>query len=284
MNMHLHLSAFAISAALTTTPALAQADEDAPAASEDAEPAAAAAADPADEPAAPERPASQETVYVVQGKAFLVAGSFELAPLLVQTMNDVFTSHSGVLVSGLYHLKENVAFEVAAGGFGWWDAGGPRLGGRDSEMTIELIEKEGLTSPEKVKFFQFPWLLGGAAQWSPVYGKVSVQDIVLGQFNIYLSVGAAVLGLQLPTELRVGEVPTYIELPGTLGVLPAMALATSFGGGLRFYFTEWLGVRLEVRDYVMPLAITEGVAFEEAGPSFDVTNLLLGQAGLSFKF
>jgi hypothetical protein len=66
-----------------------------------------------------------------------------------------------------------------------------------------------------------------------------------------------------------------------------VAPITSFGGGLRFYFTDWLGVRLEVRDYVMPLAVFQNGAnaVEDADvPSFDVTNLILTQLGVSFVF
>ena len=140
-----------------------------------------------------------------------------------------------------------------------------------------------------MKLYQFPWLVGADAQWSPLYGKVSIHDLVLGQFNLYLSVGGSLLGLQLESLTQNGMTKSYVDLPPTLGALPAMALSTTFGGGLRFYFTDWLGIRLEVRDYVVPLAVREGNpedgGIDDAdGPSFDVTNLVLGQAGVSFKF
>lgn len=279
-----------------TTTALAQAEDEAPA-EDAAEESTADGADPADKAAAaaPEGASAEaasapieETIYVVQGKPFLVAGDFEIAPQIAQSVNDSFTSHSGLLISGIYHLKENVAFELAAGAFGWWDVGGPRLGGRDSELTVELREKESL-APERVKLYQFPWLIAGDAQWSPLYGKVSLHDLVLGQFNLYLSVGASVFGLQLEALTQNGVTKSYVELPNTLDVLPAMGLSTTFGGGMRFYFTDWLGIRIEVRDYVIPLAVREGAAVDGGindadGPSFDVTNLVLGQAGVSFKF
>lgn len=239
-----------------------------------------------EEPAAPaaaeeEAPATEETIFVVQGKPFLVAGKFELSPQIAQSVNDSFTSHTGLIGSGIYHLKENVAFEVTGGVFGWWDVGGPRLGGRDSELTVELREKESL-APERVKLYQFPWFLAGDAQWSPLYGKVSVHDLALGQFNLYLSVGAGVFGMQLESLTQNGVQKSYVELNSPIGV-PA-TLSTSFGGGMRFYFTDWLGVRLEVRDYVLPVSVRETDVDDADGPSFDVTNLVLGQAGVSFIF
>lgn len=244
-------------------------DSDASDKSDDDKTAAAAA----EQPKAP----VEETIYVVQGKPFLVHGKFEIAPQFAQSVNDSFTSHTGLLLSGLYHLKENVAVEVAAGAFGWVDAKGARLGGRDSELTVELREKEAL-APERVKLYQFPWLIGADAQWSPFYGKVSLQDLALGQFNLYLSVGASVLGLQLEAQQQAGTSTAFVDLP------TPVALSTTFGGGMRFYFTDWLGVRLEVRDYVIPLSVREEEVEDADGPSFDVTNLVLGQAGVSFVF
>jgi outer membrane beta-barrel protein len=287
------LRAFAAAVALLgTAPALAQDDdsdegEDAAsdATGDDAEGSGDADADKggdADAAPAAEKPVLEETIYVVQGKRFLAQGHFELTPQLAFSVNDSFTSHTGMLVSGLYHLKENVAIEATAGAFGWVDSrsGAPRLGGRDSDLTVELRQKENL-APERVKLYQFPWLVAGNLQWSPMYGKVSIHDLVLGQFNLYLSVGAGLAGLQLETLTPGVAAEEFVAL--TSPVAPI----TSFGGGLRFYFTDWLGVRLEVRDYVMPLAVFQNGAnaVEDADvPSFDVTNLILTQLGVSFVF
>lgn len=249
--------------------------------------------DPAEAPAAPEvvgeKPVLEETIYVVQGKPFLAQGHFELTPQFAQSVNDSFTSHTGLMISGLYHLKENVALEATLGVFGWWDQVGvtaPRLGGRDTDLTTELKQKENL-APERVKLYQFPYVLAADLQWSPLYGKVNVQELALGQFNVYLSVGAGVAGLQLETLTPGVPDKKFVALKGPGGVLPPMALTTSFGGGLRFYFTEWLGLRVEVRDYVVPLSVFQSGdnAVEDAdAPSFDVTNFVLAQAGVSFVF
>jgi outer membrane beta-barrel protein len=283
------LSLAAAVAALVAGPARAQDDvlaDDKPAeesgdtAAEDAEkPTDAAPADDAAPAEASDEPlTTEETVFVVQGKPYLVAGSFEVTPQFVLSVNDQFTSHTGLAASAIYHLKENVAFEITGGVFGTWDTTGPRLGGRDTDLTIELREKEAL-APERVKLYQFPWFIAADAQWSPMYGKVSVQDFVLGQFNLYLSVGAGALGLQLETTTQNGTEKTYADLPQ-----PPIAWATSFGGGLRFYFTDWLGVRFEVRDYVIPLSVRPEEVEDADQPSFDVTNLVLGQVGVSFVF
>jgi outer membrane beta-barrel protein len=235
------------------------------------------------------KPVFEETIYVVQGKRFLARGHFELTPQFAWSVNDSFSAHTGMMVSGLYHLKENVALELNVGVFGWWDEPGvsdPRLGGRDTAMTTELREKENL-APERVKLYQFPYVISGDLQWSPLYGKVDFHELVLGQFNLYLSVGAGVMGLQLETLTPGVPNKTFVDLNGPFGALPPMALTTSFGGGLRFYFTEWLGMRVEVRDYVTPLSVFqsgENAVADADAPSFDVTNTVLAQVGVSFVF
>jgi outer membrane beta-barrel protein len=239
--------------------------------------------------AAATKPQLEETIYVVQGKRFLARGHFELTPQFVWSVNDSFSAHTGMMLSGLYHLKENVALEMNVGVFGWWDAPGvsdPRLGGRDTSMTTELRAKENL-APERVKLYQFPYVVSADLQWSPLYGKVDFHELVLGQFNVYLSVGAGIVGLQLETLTPGSPNKTFVELNGPFGALPPMALTTSFGGGLRFYFTEWLGMRVEVRDYVTPLSVFqsgENAIADANSPSFDVTNTVLAQVGVSFVF
>lgn len=278
-------------------PVLAQDDEELPELGSDADivDASGAAAEEGsdvgdgDEGSTPLREADPDiqTIYTVQGKPRLVAGSFELAPQVAFSVNDRFTAHTGMLLSGIYHLKENVAVEVTAGGFFWVDdptgSGSPglRIGGRDTDMTIEIRQKERL-APELVQLYRLTWLTTADLQWSPVYGKVAVQGIQLGQFNLYLSVGAGLTGLQLENQQALGE---YYALPGPFGDgLGPMSLTTTFGGGLRFYFGDWFGVRFEIRDYVNALSVLKQDVDTEAFSTFDVTNTVLAQAGVSFIF
>lgn len=240
-----------------------------------------------DEETASGRDADRETIFVVQSKPRLVAGSFELAPQIAQSVNDKFTSHSGLILSGIYHLQENVAVELSLGGFFWWDDPGgpndpgPRLGGRDTDMTVEIRQKERL-APELVSLYRMTWLTTADLQFSPIYGKVSVQDFYLGQFNLYLSVGAGLTGLQLENQQALGE---FFELDGPLGPdVGPLSLTTTFGGGLRFYFGDYFGVRFELRDYVNALQVLSSEVTSEAFSTFDVTNTLLAQVGVSFIF
>ena len=290
---HLCAAVFAVSAASASAQEAAEASAtpDADEAAEAPHPAAAPheSADDAKKAAADAPPAgsaaNEETIFVVQAKPHLVAGKFEIAPQFVQSIGDQFVSHTGLLLSGIYHLRENLAVEVAVGGFAWWDPFGTqptaRFGGHPSDMTRELIGKENLQPLERADLYEYTWLAAADLQFSPLYGKVSFHDLVLGQFNVYVSVGAGVAGLQLESE-RPDELS---KIPGSFGgALPPMQAIATLGGGVRFYFTDWLGIRLEVRDYVAPLAVYQSDVPELPFSSSDVLNTLLAQLGVSFLF
>lgn len=231
--------------------------------SEDAE--SSEAADTETEGEADQEPAPAEnvqTVYAIQAKQNLVSGSFELAPQFVTSVNDRYRRHVGGILSAIYHVRENFAVELSAGG----------LYGSATDLTIELRNKASLTPPE-ARLYQMNALIGADVQWSPVYGKVAIQDMVLGQFNLYFSVGvgAAMMGLE---EFNGSGEQLQLENGG-------WAPMTTFGGGMRFYFTDWLGVRLEVRDYVQALYTTKAIS---QAPSSAISNTLLTQLGVSFLF
>ena len=223
------------------------------------------AAQPAQEGEAAEKDetADVETIFVIQRKPILVGGAFELSPQYVQTVNSRFINHTGFILSGVYHLKENVAFEIAGG----------NLWASDTELTQELIQKEHL-APEYVKFYELTWLATADMQWSPIYGKLSIYDRVLGEFNLYLSVGGGFTGLRLENKR---------DDPGNYLVEGASQITATYGGGLRFYFTDWFGVRFEIRDYVQALAVYQDQT-QTGESSYDVANTVLSQLGVSLIF
>lgn len=224
----------------------------------------------AHESAAQQTLESDETIYVVEEKAYTIGGKFEITPQLVLSFNDRFTNHYGGMITGMYHLRENVGVELAAG----------YLVGVASEITNEIREK-GRLAPEPVDLYALTWIATTNVQWSPIYGKVSVLDLVLGHYSLYFSVGTGVTGLQLER---------YFDQPGTQYELPMpVAFTSTIGGGLRIYFLDWLGARIEIRDYVQANAVAKDVDSDKdedfpQGPYFDVQNYYMIQIGTSFIF
>ena len=207
---------------------------------------------------------SDETIYVIENKPYIMGGRFELAPQFVMSFNDRFTNHYGFLVSAMYHLRENVGIELAGG----------YMFGFPSEITNEIKEK-GRLAPEPVDLYALTWVAMGNVQWTPIYGKVSVLDLVLGHYGLYFSVGTGLTGLQLER---------YFDAPGQVYDLPLpLAFTSTIGGGLRFYFLDWLGARIEIRDYVQANSVAKEIT-NFPFSYFDVQNYYMIQMGVSFIF
>jgi outer membrane beta-barrel protein len=83
-------------------------------------------------------------------------------------------------------------------------------------------------------------LFMGHLVWSLAYGKVRWFGGAIGRFDFYVALGAGA-----------------VDQPGSVGV------AGSGGFGLKFYLTDWLALRLDVRDLVRnqkaPLAVNNVV-------------------------
>lgn len=216
------------------------------------------------ESAAQQNLTSDETIYVIEDKPYLTGGHFELSPQLVMSFNDRFTNHYGFLMTGMYHLRENVGVELAGG----------YLFGLPSEITNEIREK-GRLAPEPVDLYALTWVATADVQWSPIYGKVSVLDMALGQYSMYFSVGAGMTGLSLER---------YFDAPGEHYELDwPMAFTSTVGAGLRVYFLDWLGARIEVRDYVQANSVDKTISKLQLS-YFDVQNYYMLQAGATFLF
>ena len=207
---------------------------------------------------------SDETIYVIEDKPFLTGGHFEFSPQLVMSFNDRFTNHYGFLFTGMYYLRENVGVQLSGG----------YLFGFPSEITNEIREK-GRLAPEPVDLYSLTWTTTADVQWSPIYGKVSVLDMVLGQYSMYFSVGAGMTGLSLER---------YFDSPGDHYKLDwPMAFTSTVGVGLRVFFLDWLGARVEIRDYVQANTVDKTITNFPTS-YFDVQNYYMLQAGATFLF
>jgi outer membrane beta-barrel protein len=251
-----------------------------------------------------------ETIYVVQRKPVTSKYAFEFSPQLMQSVNDRFNVHTGAGFAALFHFRENFALELAAGG----------LWGRDSALTREIREKEFL-KPELVQLTEHTWFVTTDLQWSPLYGKVSILDWVLGQFSTYFSIGFGLMGNRVRNQRRpnplpysvftdpnfeknqtdnrtrfeyfwdaLGEAydpvyddPLSLAIPSQMRFLGAPQLTATIGGGLRFYLTDWFGFRFELRDYVQANRLNHRVLFNaESTSTFNVQNTYVVQMGVSF--
>lgn len=100
-----------------------------------------------------------------------------------------------------------------------------------TQQSFELLEavndrRQGLIDIVEVEENPVQFFLGHLV-WSLAYGKVRWLGGAIGRFDFYLALGGG----------------ATVE-PGDLG------LTGSAGFGMKFYMTEWLALRLDVRDHV----------------------------------
>lgn len=237
-----------------------------------------------------------ETVYVVQRKPVSVKYAFEFSPQFFQSVNDRFTIHTGGAISGLFHFRENFALQMTVGG----------LFGRDAAITREIREKESL-KPELVQLIDHTWLATADLQWSPLYGKVSILNLVLGHFSLFFSIGGGLMGNRLRNQFKPDifsggtalpwDSEAYDPLfenpgntndalpfpPDQLRFLGVPQIAATIGGGVRFYLNKYVGFRFELRDYVQANRVNHRILIRpDTTSTVDISNTYMVQLGVSF--
>jgi outer membrane beta-barrel protein len=206
----------------------------------------------------------EETIYSVQRKAYLVNSKLEITAFPVSfSFTDRFVQTYAPGASVTYHVAENFGLEVF----------GAYMLPNESGLTSEILEKGKLT-PEIAKLTQQLWAAGLGVQWSPIYGKVQIAGTSLGNFNLYIGAGAGVgqtrvqcvAGLELDPErgfdpapddsgkakcpmVDVGpedpeDVYRVVYEPARLQFMGA------FAAGMRFYFSNSIGLKLEFKDWL----------------------------------
>lgn len=231
-----------------------------------------------------------ETIFAVQRKAFLMNKKFEVSVLPAFTFTDRFVQTYGGGLSVAYHIAENFAVELFGTG----------LYPDESALTDEILRGEKLT-PEVAKLTQ---MLGGGgigAQWSPIYGKIEIFDDALGNFSFYVGAG---LGLGLtrvsctpatevdPEVFGAGKTCETIESTGNADDAykvvyePSRAeLMGVLSGGVRFSFSNFIGLKLEVKDWIAPARVYSPSKSEPTQRYTDaIRNNMLVQIGASFLF
>lgn len=232
---------------------------------------------------------SEETIFAVQRKAFLVEGKFELTPLFSTSFADRFVQTFAPAGSVVYHLSENFGLELY----------GSYMLPTESGLTKEILNDLQLRS-DISKLTQMLWTAGLGVQFSPIYGKLQILGTYIGNFSFYVGAGFGVgetrvqctNGLPLdpnrgfPTNAN-GEVvcnPNDLQSPGAVNPVyyepNTFRVMGALSGGVRFHFLTWLAVKLEVKDYLFVARVYR----PDDAPSLadSVRNNIFLQLGVSF--
>lgn len=154
-----------------------------------------------------------ERIPSVTRRAFVKKGRLELFPSLGLTLNDPFYDHLvGTLGVG-FHVLESLAVAVVGDYYG------------SIEADLPVVARPIPGRPEMNR----PAYAGRLeVVWAPFYGKMSLFAEKVLHFDLYALVGG---GMLAP---RQGD-PTFA---GVVGI------------GQHFFFNEWVGLRIELRDQV----------------------------------
>lgn len=201
----------------------------------------------------------------VSGQLYRKAGRVEATLTGNLSLNDAFFSkYFGGLKLG-YHLTES--FSISAHG-----AGGLA---RETGSTVLCPTSEPCRDASELQLNQVPgkieWLAGLEVAWSPVYGKLNVLSEQVAHFDLSILAGAdyiahrQVLGREaaLALDAAGGEPSTETAIGGHVGL------------GARLFLTEWMALRLEVKDYLYQADVPNN-----GGKTLQ--NQLFTELGLSF--
>lgn len=216
----------------------------------DERPAAGAAGDPAS-PAPPPAgraivPATDESVYVVQRRAYSKSGRFEVTPTFYTSVSNKFVGYVGPGLSLAWHLRENFAVELCSS-----------IPGLIRRYYSDLVyETQALKlEPVAVDLKQMTWFSALSLQFSALFGKLDLYGHLV-DYDFYVAGGfgtATTVELCQPAGQNGCSDPRRGLLYGERTPAQradAVKLTGSLAGGMRIFFTDSLGLRFELRDVV----------------------------------
>lgn len=173
----------------------------------------------------------RDRIRPVSGHLFRMGGRFEISPGVDISVRDAFWQKIGFGAAFTYHFNEDLGLSLR----GMYNlslvSGGAQICAPDGGCKVPT--REELTTlngqPANVAYGYMSLLTSLDLQWSPLYGKLSLFAEKFLSFNMYVLAG--------PSFLMYGPLNTP-TVGGNVGI------------GFRFFFNEWLTLRLEIRDVI----------------------------------
>jgi outer membrane beta-barrel protein len=162
-----------------------------------------------------ERKKLSDRIKSVQRKVFLKKSRVEIFPQFSLDLNDPFFQHFIVGAAVGFHLADSMSVEVR---------GGATIA-KMKQSAIRFVRTETdslLENPPEFKYHADIDFL-----WAPFYGKISLFSEAILHFDTYLTAG-----------------------PGIFGTDAGLNPAANIGIGQRYFITDWLTARVEVRNYL----------------------------------
>jgi len=198
----------------------------------------------------------------VQHRRHALSSTNELAAFFDFSVKNKLTEHFGGTLVYSRNFGEQLALELLAGG------GAGRLTG----LVGSIRDQAKLSSATPQADLEDAGALVATGQlglrWAPVYGKLNLSAEIPVHFNFYLAAGAGAAYVQYNSILacKADLAPGASKCPASPGFQSSNAptMAFNVGGGFRFFLTESLSARAEVRDVMFPDKFNTGVILKSA--------------------
>lgn len=224
----------------------------------------------ADEKLTPEKrwEAAEKTwkdIVVLPRKSFLKRTRIELMPFVGTTINDQLIQHTAFGLEANFFLSD--IFAIGARGIYFVD----------NVTNDEFWVRYHLSRVPTLNRYRFA--VSGDFSYSPIYGKFTVFNQQIFQYEVFLSGGVGVTNTEvIPRDFK-NEPFTNWSLTFPVGV------------GMRFFFTKWLAAQVSLRDYMMidtfekpGRQLTDGDAAKERESEAVFIHNMLFTAGVAVFF
>lgn len=211
---------------------------------------------------ASEADAFEDKVPPISGQLYPKRGRIELTPGVSISVNDPFYAKTFGSLKLTWHVTESFSAGLAA-------AGG--VASPTGSTTI-CPANQGCGPAADEQMYQVPgkiqWMAGAEGAFAPVYGKLNLAGEMPVHFDLAVLAGVDFITYQKAVDAATAA----LGPPGS-----ESSVGGHVGLGMRFFFGGFMGLRLEVRDYLYSARIGN------TGES-SLQNQLFVDLGLSFLF
>lgn len=216
-------------------------------------------------------------IKVIQRKFFIKYGRFELTPTFGYIDNDHFVRRISVGLGATVHLNDVLSIEILAHYL-------PNLGTADYKELTSNFQ----AGAEVVPDINRAVFLGVAnLGFAPIFGKVELGTLRVINYDIYISGGAGVGYTEDDTDIVDSPCKEYSPSEADLHTeagcqyVHQVHPVTDFGGGLRVVFNNWIGVKLDFRQFTH---IEQVYRDAEADIALEMKQNFMISIGASFFF
>lgn len=192
--------------------------------------------------------AQEKVLASVETRPFTKAKRGEIAIGIGVMASDIFLIYMPLSLRGAYHFDEHWALEATASFTGCFTTQlGPNQERAAAQKCVRFLsptydqlmnKNASIANIRQLVIREYQVARFGLNPiWSPIVGKFAIANSGIVHFDINLSAGLGVVLLEVLDEKRIGERSLHVSFEGNLGI------------GARFFILDFLGIRLDFRQY-----------------------------------